>query len=44
MTAGMSGVVLFLPAGAGGIEKLEPEIGYAVPFDAHAALPPPVDD
>lgn len=44
MTAGMFGVVLFLPTGAGGIVNLEPEIGYAVPFDAHAALPPAVDD
>jgi hypothetical protein len=42
-TAGTSGVVLFLPAGAGGIGNLAPEIGYAVPFDAHAASPADVD-
>lgn len=44
MSAGVLGVVLFLPAGAGGIENLDPETGYAVPLDAHAASPASVDD
>ena len=44
MTAGTPGVVLFLPTGAGGMGNLEPQTGYAVPFDAHAASPADVDD
>lgn len=37
-------MVLLLPTDVGGMWKLEPETGYAVPFDAHAASPAHVDD
>lgn len=42
--AGVLGVVLFFPAGAGGMANLAPEAGKAVPFDAQAASPASVDD
>lgn len=42
--AGVFGVVLFFPAGDGGTANLAPEIGKAVPLEAHAASPASVED
>ena len=38
------GVPFFLLPGAGGMGNLDPDDGYAVPFDAQAASPASVDD